>query len=131
MRRAVVSLPCFFLVTLGCSTAPPPALRQSCEARAKWSMSSQDCTTCITQTTRVRCDCDTVPAAGACLDANRAYTASPDCGAAVTDCVAACAPSGQSDCGCVDACYEGHATCRSLAEKLEGCIVQACDQRCR
>jgi hypothetical protein len=117
----VVILAAFF----GCSSPPPP-LRQSCEARSKWPLSS-DCVVCVTQATRMRCDCDTVPAAGACNDASRAYGSSPDCGAAVTDCVTACA----ADCACVDACYQAHATCRALAEKLQGCIVQVCDARCR
>jgi hypothetical protein len=86
---------------------------------------SSDCVVCVTQTTRARCDCDTVPAAGACRDAQLEFAGAPDC-AGVTDCVAACA----SDCACVDACYQAHATCRPLADKLQGCIVQACEARC-
>jgi hypothetical protein len=91
-----------------------------------WSM-SQDCATCIEQTKRPRCSCDTVPAPGACLDDFRAYDSATDCGQAVKDCVAACA----TDCACVDACYQGHATCLSRASELQACIVKACDQRCR
>ena len=126
MRREQTLLP-LILAALACG-APAPPLRQSCETRGAWKNgASQDCAVCVAQTTRVRCDCDTSPAAGACLDAQRAYAGSADCTQGVTDCVTGC----KQDCACIDACYQAHATCRSLAEQTEACIVRACDERCR
>jgi hypothetical protein len=118
----------FGLVLVACASAPPPPLRQSCETRAAWKNSSaQTCTVCVAETMRPRCDCDTSPAAGACIDETRAMNASADCGQPIADCVTAC----KGDCTCTDACYQGHMACQAAAASLQACIVKACDERCR
>ena len=116
------------LALAACASAPPPPLKQSCDTRAAWkNASAQDCAVCIAETTRPRCDCDTLPAAGACIDQQRAMTSTADCSPALADCVAAC----KGDCACIEACYQGHAACQSAASSVQACIVKACDERCR
>jgi len=116
------------LALAACGSPPAPPLKQSCETRAAWKNgSSQACAVCAAETTRPRCDCDTSPAAGACLDAQRAFTGSADCTQSTADCVTAC----NQDCACADACYQAHLACRSLAGEVQACIVRTCDERCR
>lgn len=116
-------------VLVGCGGEPDPAApppvdpKVACETRAAWS-TAIDCVACQSYAAQPPCTCDPSTQSGTCYEANVGKTNA--CAQSVIDCVKSC----KADCTCVDACYQGAATCRSTTATFEGCIVQTCSSRC-
>lgn len=101
----------------------------SCDIRAKWNRTENDCSLCESAVTTARCDCDSLKDfSAACLDqANARKAACTD--AALDTCIFTCTAT---DCGCIGKCYEtATAACKTASDARDGCIADACASRCK
>jgi hypothetical protein len=125
-----------FLAVIGCSSsssspaAPENGVNdvlKACQIRVGWqNATSTACNTCIGLAKAPRCPCSDREEAGKCSDQTTAKTNEPTCGD-VDSCVSAC----HTDCACVETCYAGKATCKTLASAADGCVAEVCDPSCR
>lgn len=101
----------------------------SCEIRAKWNRTGNDCTLCEAAVINAHCDCESLKDfSGACLDqasARKAACPDPNLDVCVFSCNAV-------DCACIEKCYEpAPAGCRTASDARDGCIAKACAERCK
>jgi hypothetical protein len=103
---------------------------KACAVRGTWQrLETDDCKKCLTMTKAAPCDCPLDPDLGRCSEFQQVRTAEADCARPVVDdCLTACA---LTDCGCIERCYEQRARCREVSSKLDGCVAEVCDARCR
>lgn len=101
----------------------------SCEIRAKWNRTGNNCSVCEAAVVTDHCDCEALKDfSGACLDqANARKTACQD--ESLDRCIFDC---NASDCTCVDTCYAAApAGCKSASDARDGCIAEACAGHCK
>lgn len=103
-------------------------VRTACEKRNTWKKSvRRDCTTCFAKATTPRCsNCGAKEYSGKCAELEKAKRDEPTC-EGTHECVHACK---RDDCGCIEKCYEGKATCQKLAAALDTCWTEACTPTC-
>jgi hypothetical protein len=136
MKCALLSLCLLAACSSGSGAPPQPTnggngvddVKQACLLQGQWTHPlATNCVQCKYFVGVAACACDPNPQRGMCLMQNQAMTNEPDCGQQITSCVMGCG----TDCNCVDACYSGHAACRSAASALDGCTVAVCDSTCK
>ena len=114
-------------------------VHQSCEIRAQWNRTGNDCSLCESAVVADHCDCESLKAfSGACLDQGNKRKAA--CPADLDICIVNCDAKRDSDggvvtdvCACRDACYAAanNPACKKASDDRDGCIAAACADRCK
>lgn len=103
-------------------------VRKACDIRATWkARTTQPCTDCISLASAQRCECSSEDFAGRCNSQQQAKVKEATC-EGVDACVGNCEAS---DCNCVDDCYAGKETCRTLGAAMDGCLAEVCAAHCQ
>ena len=123
----------FAVIDVGCSSDAPKSgngvddVQQSCQIRATWNRTNNDCSLCEQAVKTARCDCSTLrDFSAACIDQQDAR--GTVCAASVDTCVRTCATT---DCACIVACYTAGDACKKASDALDGCVVEACASYCK
>ena len=121
------------VILVGCGSDDPKVgngvddVQKSCEVRAAWNRTNNDCTLCEAAVTTARCDCTTLrDFSAACIDQEDARASV--CAASVDTCVHTCSAT---DCTCILACYTAGDACKKASDARDGCIAEACATYCK
>lgn len=99
---------------------------KACGIRVQWAQQTAAiCNTCQAYARSPKCECGNYDFSGKCSEQEKAVTSDASC-EQVDVCVRDC----NTDCGCVERCYDGRA-CKAAAAARDGCVAEVCAPHCR
>jgi hypothetical protein len=102
-------------------------VKLSCEIRAKWNRTGNDCSLCESGVVSAPCDCSSLAEfSGACLQ--QADARRNACAESVDTCVFSC---DRTDCACIESCYTNGDACKAASAARDGCIAEVCADHCK